>query len=165
MKFEGRCWIFGDNVNTDLMYPNASFRASEEERRRLVFSANRPGWSSEVRQGDILIAGTNFGTGSARPGPKYFKDLGIAALLAESINGLFLRNCVNYALPAMECKGIATLAREGEVVAVDFGDAADARGVDIHGAARSETTASRDFSPDTTASFTDSPTAWLAMRA
>lgn len=120
MKFEGRTWVFGDNINTDLMYPNTSFRASEEERRKLVFSANRPGWSSEVRQGDILVGGVNFGTGSGRPGAKYIKELGVVALIAESINGLFHRNCVNYALPAMECPGITSLLEEGDVISVDF---------------------------------------------
>jgi len=120
MQFEGRTWVFGDNINTDLMYPNTSFRATEEERRRLVFSANRPGWSAEVRAGDILVGGINFGTGSGRPGAKYMKELGVVALLAESINGLFLRNCVNYALPAMECPGISTLVTEGDTLAVDF---------------------------------------------
>lgn len=128
MKFEGRTWVFGDNINTDLMYPNTSFRASEEERRKLVFSANRPGWSSEVRQGDILVGGVNFGTGSGRPGAKYMKELGIVALVAESINGLFLRNCVNYALPAMECPGVRELLQEGEVLAVDF-DSGEVRNV------------------------------------
>jgi len=128
MKFEGRTWVFGDNINTDLMYPNTSFRATEEERRKLVFSANRPGWSSEVRQGDILVGGLNFGTGSGRPGAKYMKELGVVALVAESINGLFLRNCVNYALPAMECPGVRELLQEGDVLAVDF-DSGEMRNV------------------------------------
>lgn len=128
MKFAGRTWVFGDNINTDLMYPNTSFRATEEERRKLVFSANRPGWSAEVRPGDILVGGVNFGTGSGRPGAKYMKELGVVALVAESINGLFLRNCVNYALPAMECPGVRGLLQEGEVLAVDF-DSGEVRNV------------------------------------
>ena len=128
MKFAGRTWVFGDNINTDLMYPNTSFRATEEERRKLVFSANRPGWSSEVRQGDILVGGVNFGTGSGRPGAKYMKELGVVALVAESINGLFLRNCVNYALPAMECPGVRALLQEGEALSVDF-DSGEVRNV------------------------------------
>ena len=120
MKFEGPSWVFGDNINTDLMYPAEAFRASEEERCRLVFGANRPGWSSQVRPGEILVAGSNFGTGSGRPGSKYLKALGIAAIVAESINGLFLRNSVNYALPVMECKGIGQIVKEGERLSVDF---------------------------------------------
>ena len=120
MKFAGRTWVFGDNINTDLMYPNTSFRATEEERRKLVFSANRQGWSAEVRRGDILVGGVNFGTGSGRPGAKYIKELGVVALVAESINGLFLRNCVNYALPAMECPGVRKIIQEGDMLSVDF---------------------------------------------
>lgn len=137
MKFAGRTWVFGDNINTDLMYPNTSFRATEEERRKLVFSANRPGWSAEVRQGDILVGGLNFGTGSGRPGAKYMKELGVVALVAESINGLFLRNCVNYALPAMECPGVRGLLQEGEVLSVDF-DSGEVRNVST-GATRKAT--------------------------
>ncbi len=128
MRFQGRTWVFGDNINTDLMYPNTSFRATEEERRKLVFSANRPGWSSIVQQGDILIGGVNFGTGSGRPGAKYLRELGVVALVAESINGLFLRNCINYALPAMECPGIGRIVKEGDVLSVDF-DSGEVRNV------------------------------------
>ena len=57
----GRVWKFGDDINTDLMLPGPLLTASEEEQRRAVFSANRPGWVDEVRPGDILIGGRNFG--------------------------------------------------------------------------------------------------------
>lgn len=120
MKFQGRAWVFGDNINTDLMFPNTAYAASEQERRRLVFSANRPGWSAQVAPGDIIVGGHNFGTGSGRPGFRYIKELGVAAIIAESINGLFYRNCINSALPVMECPGVAGLVREGETLAVDF---------------------------------------------
>src|SRR5271169_6613279 len=100
----GRVWIFtDDNINTDLMMPQSVFGKSLEEQMRNVFATYRPGWAGEVRPGDILVGGRNFGTGSSRPGALLLKRLGIAALVASSINGLFYRNCVNYALPAMEC--------------------------------------------------------------
>jgi 3-isopropylmalate/(R)-2-methylmalate dehydratase small subunit len=120
MKVRGRTWVFGDNINTDLMYPNTAFKASPEERRRLVFSANRPGWSEAVAEGDVIVGGSNFGTGSGRPASQFLRELGVAAIVAESMNGLFLRNSVNYALPVMECPGITRRVREGEELEVDF---------------------------------------------
>jgi 3-isopropylmalate/(R)-2-methylmalate dehydratase small subunit len=72
-----------------------------------------------VRTGDILIGGKNFGTGSSRPASQVLVQLGIRALVAESINGLFFRNCVNYALPAIEIPGILDLVSEGDILDVD----------------------------------------------
>ena len=71
--------------------------------------------------GDILVAGRNFGAGSARPAAEVLRVLGIRALVAESINGLFFRNCVNYALPAIECPGILDAVNEGDIVRVNVG--------------------------------------------
>ncbi|HUA34151.1 MAG TPA: 3-isopropylmalate dehydratase [Candidatus Binataceae bacterium] len=118
---QGRVWLFADdNINTDLMMPQTVFAKSLEVQLRHVFATYRPGWIDEVRAGDILVGGRNFGTGSSRPGSMLLKRLGIAALVAETINGLFYRNCVNYALPAMECSGIRTLVNEGDTLRVDI---------------------------------------------
>lgn len=117
---QGRVWLFTeDNINTDLIMPSEAFRKSVDEQLKMVFSVNRPGWADEVRDGDILVGSKNFGTGSSRPGAQLFKLLGIGALVAETINGLFYRNCVNYALPALECKGITDFVEEGDEVRVD----------------------------------------------
>jgi 3-isopropylmalate/(R)-2-methylmalate dehydratase small subunit len=120
---EGRVWLFAeDNINTDLMMPQSVFAKSLEEQMRNVFATYRPGWAEQVRPGDILVGGRNFGTGSSRPGSLLLKRLGIAALVAESINGLFYRNCINYALPAMECPGIRDFLSEGETARVDVAE-------------------------------------------
>jgi 3-isopropylmalate/(R)-2-methylmalate dehydratase small subunit len=120
MKFTGRTWKFGDNINTDLILPNVAFYLTQEEQIKYVFRANRPGWVDLVQPGDILIGGKNFGMGSSRPAARNLKNLGLACLVAESINGLFYRNCVNFAFPAMECPGIEALLQEGETAEVDF---------------------------------------------
>jgi 3-isopropylmalate/(R)-2-methylmalate dehydratase small subunit len=117
---EGRVWVFPQpNLNTDLIMPSAAFRLPREEQVKLVFSANRPGWADGVRPGDLLVGGRNFGTGSSRPGAELLRLLGIAGLVAESINDLFYRNCVNYALPALECAGILQTVSEGDTVRID----------------------------------------------
>lgn len=134
---EGRVWIFGDHVNTDLIFPNRAFRLPEPEQHRLVFSANRPGWVDEVQEGDLIVAGENFGMGSGRPVGRLLRACGIAGLIAESINGLCLRNCIAYSFPAIQCAGIANLFREGQRARVDFvsGEVTNlATGESLHGA-------------------------------
>jgi 3-isopropylmalate/(R)-2-methylmalate dehydratase small subunit len=118
---QGRVWMFPeDNINTDLMMPQTVFAKPLEVQLRSVFATYRPGWADQVKPGDIIVGGRNFGTGSSRPGSLLLRRLGIAALAAETINGLFYRNCVNYALPALECHGVREFASEGDVLRMDF---------------------------------------------
>lgn len=123
MHFTGRVWMVGDNINTDLILPIQAYYLSVEEQARWVFSANRPGWSSIVQKGDILIGGRNFGMGSSRPAARSLRNLGLGCLLAESINGLFYRNAVNFAFPAMEVPGIVDAFTEGDTAEVSFTEA------------------------------------------
>jgi 3-isopropylmalate/(R)-2-methylmalate dehydratase small subunit len=116
----GRTWCFGHDINTDLIQPAHAMLLPVEQQPRHVFSANRPGWVDEVRPGDLLVAGRNFGTGSSRPGARVLADLGIAGLIADSINGLFFRNCVNYAFPAIACPGASDAFEEGDEAELDL---------------------------------------------
>ena len=120
MKFTARVWKIGDNINTDLILPNLSFFLTPAEQARFVFKANRPGWVDQVQPGDILIGGKNFGMGSSRPAARSLKNIGLGCLLANSLNGLFFRNCVNFAFPAMECTGVFDAFEEGDMAEVDF---------------------------------------------
>src|SRR4051812_2636170 len=113
-------WKFGDNINTDLILPNVAFYLTPQEQLKYIFRANRPGWVDLVRPGDILIGGKNFGMGSSRPAARNLKNLGLACLVAEGINGLFYRNCVNFAFPATECSGVFEMFDEGDIAEVDF---------------------------------------------
>ena len=120
MKIVGRVWKFGDEINTDLIFPHRALRVPPEQQIKLVFSDNRPGWAEEVRAGDILIAGRNFGTGSSRPGAALLKRLGLGGMVAESFNGLFFRNCISYGFPAIQCEGVCSLFSEGELAEIDL---------------------------------------------
>jgi 3-isopropylmalate/(R)-2-methylmalate dehydratase small subunit len=122
MKFKARVWKFPDNINTDLILPNRAFYMTPAEQVKFVFSANRPGWVDQVAPGDILIGGRNFGMGSSRPAARSLRNLKLACLVAESINGLFLRNSVNFGFPALECRGIGAAFEEGDVAEVSFDD-------------------------------------------
>jgi 3-isopropylmalate/(R)-2-methylmalate dehydratase small subunit len=118
----GRVWKFGDDINTDLMLPGPLLTASEAEQVRAVFSANRPGWLDQVRPGDILIGGRNFGTGSSRPAARSLRNIGLGGLIAESINGLFSRNAVGFGFLALECRGIHDAFEEGHTAEISIAD-------------------------------------------
>jgi 3-isopropylmalate/(R)-2-methylmalate dehydratase small subunit len=119
-RLRGRVWKFGDDINTDLMYPSTCYGVPESEQARLCFSANRPGWVDLVQEGDILVGGRNYGTGSSRPAARSLRQLGIRCLLAETINGLFLRNSVNFGLPALAVPGVTAAFAEGDEAEVDL---------------------------------------------
>lgn len=116
----GRVWKFGDNINTDLMLPGSLTYASEEVQKRAVFASVRPGWVDQVASGDILIGGNNFGMGSSRPAARSLRNLGLGCLLANSINGLFFRNAVNYGFVAIECPGVHGAFEEGQEAEVSL---------------------------------------------
>ena len=122
MKLTGKVWKFGPNINTDLILPGRVHWSSPEQQMRCVFEANRPGWVDEVANGDIIVAGANFGMGSSRPAARSLKTLGLGCLVAESINGLFFRNCINFGFPALECPGVFAAFAEGDSAEVSFED-------------------------------------------
>jgi len=120
MNFTAKTWTFGDNINTDLILPGRAQLFTEEEQMACVFEANRPGWLNEISVGDVIIGGQNFGMGSSRPAARSLRNIGLGCLVAESINGLFFRNCVNWGFLALECPGISTAFTEGDVAEVSF---------------------------------------------
>jgi 3-isopropylmalate/(R)-2-methylmalate dehydratase small subunit len=115
-----KLWKFGDDINTDLMLPGAVMSKTEAEQARAVFTANRPGWLDQMKPGDAIVGGRNYGMGSNRPASRSLRNIGISFLLAESINGLFFRNSVNYGLLALECPGCSTAFAEGDTAEIDL---------------------------------------------
>ncbi|MFC0434030.1 3-isopropylmalate dehydratase [Kutzneria buriramensis] len=120
MEIEGRVWVVGDSVTTDAMYPGYAMKLPLPEAARHVFYDLRPGWTDEVREGDVVVAGRNFGLGSSRPVASLFLELGVRALLADEFNSLFLRNCINFGLPALTVPGVRGIFADGDTARVDF---------------------------------------------
>jgi 3-isopropylmalate/(R)-2-methylmalate dehydratase small subunit len=116
----GKVWKFGEDINTDLMLPGAVISKPEAEQARAVFAANRPGWIDEMKKGDVIVAGSNYGMGSNRPASRSLRNIGVGFLLAESINGLFFRNSVNFGFLALECPGCSTGFEEGDIAELDL---------------------------------------------
>src|SRR5262245_41198260 len=119
-SFTGRVWKFGDDINTDLVIPGFAVMWTLEEQLPHCFSANRPGWVDEVQPGDVLLAGRNFGVGSARDIGAVFRGHGISGVVADSFNGLGVRNCLNSGLPSLPCPGILDAFDEGDIAEVDW---------------------------------------------
>ena len=122
MNYEltGRAWVFGDSIDTDAMYPGFAMKLPVPEAARHVFYDLRPGWTDDVRPGDIVVAGRNFGIGSSRPVAALMRHLGVAALVAEEFNSLFLRNAINNGLPALTVPGVRDLVRESDEITIQL---------------------------------------------
>jgi 3-isopropylmalate/(R)-2-methylmalate dehydratase small subunit len=116
----GRVWVFGDDLNTDAMYPAFAMRMDPPEAARHVFYEVRPGWTDEVAPGDVVVAGRNFGVGSSRPVAALFNELGVAGLVAEEFNSLFFRNAVNAGLPAMTVPDATSSFSDGDTGTFDL---------------------------------------------
>ncbi|MDH4189823.1 MAG: 3-isopropylmalate dehydratase, partial [Betaproteobacteria bacterium] len=115
----GRAWVFGDNIDTDVLAPGRYMKAGIEEIARHCLEAVDPAFARELRPGDVVVGGRNFGTGSSREqAPQALKQLGVAALIAESFAGLFYRNALNLGLPALVCAHAKRL-RPGDRLRVD----------------------------------------------
>ena len=115
-----KAWVFGDNLDTDAIAPGRYMKFGIEEIARHCLEAVDPDFSRNVRSGDAMVAGRNFGAGSSREqAPEALKHLGVAVLIAESFAGLFYRNAINLGLPAVVC-GQAKRIRAGDELEVDF---------------------------------------------
>lgn len=114
----GRVWKFGDSVETDAINPYYLYPTMDELKLHTM-EAYRPEFPKEVRAGDILVAGRNFGCGSSRPG-LVLREVGIAAILAESVARLFLRNSIARAIPIFMAPGVTGIVQDGETLEIDY---------------------------------------------
>ena len=117
---KGRVWKFDHNVDTDVMAPWKSLGQPWEERRKVILH-NRPGFSDQVKPGDIIVAGRNWGCGSSRENaPANLKELGLAAVVAESFGRIYFRNSIAIAFPNVACPGIHESFDEGDEMELDL---------------------------------------------
>ncbi|NPV26165.1 MAG: 3-isopropylmalate dehydratase small subunit [Firmicutes bacterium] len=106
MKFQGKCFKFGNDVNTDYIISGKyKFKTLDmKELAKHVMEDLDPDFSAKVKPGDFIVAGTNFGCGSSREqAPWAIIYAGVSAVLAKSFARLFYRNAINTGLPLVEC--------------------------------------------------------------
>jgi len=118
-----RAWLFGDDLDTDQIVPGryAPFMVGQDKFQLYAFCDARPGFAKEVRPGDLLVGGENFGCGSSREyAVAALKKLGLCGVVAKSFARIFFRNCVNLGIPVVESADAAALVRDGDDVTLDL---------------------------------------------
>ncbi len=122
MKYAGRAYRFGDDINTDEIIPARYLNTSDPKvLARYCMEDARPGFGQSLEPGAILVAGKNFGCGSSREhAPISIKQAGIACVVADSFARIFFRNAINIGLPIVECAGIEKKVGEGDRLEVDL---------------------------------------------
>lgn len=121
MQFEGRTWKFGDDIDTDAIIPARYLNTSDpKELAKYVMEDADPDFPNKVKEGDIIVAGKNFGCGSSREhAPICIKAAGVSCVIAKSYARIFYRNSFNIGLPILESVEAAEKIEEGDIVKVD----------------------------------------------
>ena len=117
----GRAWEFGDHISTDLIAPGRYFhlRSNLPELAKHVLEDARPEFASQVKPGDFIAVGENFGLGSSREhAPRIIKLAGVRVVMAKSFARIFFRNCINIGLPVVICD--TRMIDDGDGVEVDL---------------------------------------------
>ncbi|MDR1651582.1 MAG: 3-isopropylmalate dehydratase small subunit [Synergistaceae bacterium] len=104
-KLSGTAWVYGDNVDTDVIIPARYLSTSEPEQLAPHCMEDiDASFASSVKPGDIIAAGSNFGCGSSREhAPIAIKACGVSCVIAASYARIFYRNAINIGLPILEC--------------------------------------------------------------
>jgi 3-isopropylmalate/(R)-2-methylmalate dehydratase small subunit/methanogen homoaconitase small subunit len=113
----GRTWVFGDDLNTDVLHPPQFYSLDDATVRRGLFFGIDPAMQASIEQGDVIVGGRNFGCGSSRETcVRSMKLNGIAAVVAVDFARIFFRSATNQGLPCLTLKNpaaLGTLRRDG----------------------------------------------------
>jgi 3-isopropylmalate/(R)-2-methylmalate dehydratase small subunit len=116
----GKTWKFGDNISTTDITPFELYWGKHRTMREIAFEAIRPGWKDEVKPGDCIVGGENFGFGSHRASAnEVMVDLGIGCVVADSIARIFYRNAISMGFLAFPCPGVSRIFEEGDNLELD----------------------------------------------
>ncbi|MFZ7102771.1 MAG: 3-isopropylmalate dehydratase [Peptococcaceae bacterium] len=120
MHIKGQVWLFGDNIDTDQILPGYAMTEPSEKLAKYAMTGSIiPDFSTKVNQGDIIIAGKNFGCGSSREqAPVALFKAGISLIIAESFARIFRRNAINIGLPVFTAN-LTGKIKNGDFIAVD----------------------------------------------
>ncbi len=115
--FKGRVWKFGDSVDTDIIAPGGG---KERKDVHSTMTALRKEFPERVKPGDILVAGRNFGCGSHREAAnEVLHDVGIGAIIAESVARIFFRVSISLGYPIFIAPGISDIVEDGDDLEID----------------------------------------------
>lgn len=118
----GRAHRFGSNIDTDAIIPARYLTTTDpKELAAHCMEDSDPQFVSRVKQGDIIVAGFNFGSGSSREhAPIAIKEAGVACVVASGFARIFYRNAINVGLPILECPEIVEATESGDELEIDM---------------------------------------------
>ena len=115
----GKAWVFGDDVDTDLIYHNKYLAETDPKKMAQYSFEYYPGkehFAKEVKPGDFVVAGRNFGTGSSREHAVYcLKEIGVPVVLAENYARIYYRNAINNGYPVLFVDGMSEAIKAGKI--------------------------------------------------
>ena len=117
-KEQSTIWVLGDDIDTDIIIPTEYLALpTVEDMKQYAFSPLRNDLASQIRKGDVIVAGKNFGCGSSREqAPEIIKALGIKAIIAKSFARIFFRNAINNGLLLIENSDLPDVVSEGDTL-------------------------------------------------
>lgn len=122
-NIQGRVWKYGDNVNTDVIFPGKyTYTVSEPaDMPKHALEDLDPEFAGQVQPGDVIIGGRNWGCGSSREQAVVcLSEANLGAIIAKSFARIYYRNCLNNALPAIVCPEAVDAIENGENVEIDL---------------------------------------------
>ena len=124
MKVQGRVFKYGNDVDTDVIIPARYLNTtSETELASHCMEDIDKSFVTEVKAGDVIVAGDNFGCGSSREhAPIAIKASGVALVIANSFARIFYRNSINIGLPILECPAAVAAIKKGDTVSCELAD-------------------------------------------
>ena len=122
MNTQGHVFKYGDNVDTDVIIPARYLNTpNAQELAKHCMEDIDKNYVNQVKPGDVMVAGWNFGCGSSREhAPLVIKTCGTGCVIAKSFARIFYRNAINIGLPILECEAAAEEIQAGDEVSVDF---------------------------------------------
>jgi 3-isopropylmalate/(R)-2-methylmalate dehydratase small subunit len=120
---KGRTWKYGDDINTDVIFPGKyTYTITDpKEMAEHALEDLDPAFAKNVKPGDVIVAGKNFGCGSSREQAAFCLTANkVGAVVASSFSRIFFRNAINAGLPTIEIPGMADRIETGEEVEVDL---------------------------------------------
>ena len=120
-NIRGRVRKFGDNVDTDAIAPGPFLTLPMEEMKKHTFEPIHPDFYKTVENGDIIVAGSNFGCGSSREqATSVVKELGFRYVVCESMGRIYFRNCIALGVYPVMSKGSSSIFDEGDNIEIDL---------------------------------------------
>lgn len=118
---KGRVRKFGDNIDTDTIAPGSTLQFPVDEMKKHAFSPVYPEFYKTVKEGDVIVAGNNFGCGSSREqATMVVKELGFRFIACESMARIYLRNCIGLGIYPILVKGVSGMFDEGDGIEIDI---------------------------------------------